>query len=154
MRLRDYVDPDLVFTGLVAADGQELLGKLAGLVCRHIRGLDRDTCHRGLMDRMREFGTGLECGIAVPHAMIAGLDRTVMLVATLEKPLDLGTLDGSLVKLVFMLLSPPDAATRHIRILARLARFCALGDFLERISEAPDAAALYRVLVEEDERHV
>lgn len=154
MRLKDYADPDLVFTKLQASNLQELLGVLSGLVCDYLQGLDHATCLRCLQDQMKGFSSGLECGIAVPHAMIPGLDKTVLLVATLQDPIDLNTLDGSLVQVVFMLLSPPEAVNEHVRTLARLARFCALGDFLDRIRNAADPAALYRVLVEEDELHV
>jgi PTS system nitrogen regulatory IIA component len=107
-----------------------------------------------LLDREKSYSTGLECGIAVPHAMVEGVEKTVCLVATMQVPVNMGTVDGSLVHTAFLLLSPPEAVATHIRLLARIARLCSETAFVERLRRSPDAETLYRTIVEEDERHV
>jgi PTS system nitrogen regulatory IIA component len=55
---------------------------------------------------------------------------------------------------MFLLISPQDAIATHIRLLARIARLCSFPAFLDRMLEAKDAAELYRVIREEDGKHV
>jgi len=53
-----------------------------------------------------------------------------------------------------LLVSPQDSIATHIRILARIARLCTLGTFLERMLSAASADELYQTIREEDGRHV
>ena len=154
MRLSDYMHPDLVFANLRAGSSRDLLDLLAGKVCESYPNLEKTTCLDSLLQREREFSTGLECGIAVPHATVPGVEKTVCVVCTLASPVEIETTDGIPVRIVFMLLSPPNAIANHVRILARIARLCSLEDFPARIRAAEDSESLFQVITEEDQRHV
>ncbi len=154
MRLTDFLDPDLVFVNLTASDRKDLFEQMLAKICASHDCLDKDVCLDLLLERERQYGTGLEHGTAVPHAVVPGLTQTLVAVGTLTAALEFGAEDERPVRIVFMLLSPPDAMTRHIRILARIARFCAIPSFLENILKAQDAKQLFQVIVGEDQRHV
>ncbi|HUU01005.1 MAG TPA: PTS sugar transporter subunit IIA [Myxococcota bacterium] len=154
MHLRDYLDPDMVMTDLTPANDRELISSLADHICSRRLELNREDVFQGLWERELKMCTGLEGGIAIPHAMIAGLKKPVCFVGRLTEPLDMGTQDGIPVQIVFCLLSPAGQVGTHIRILARIARFCSIRPFLERMQQATDAAALYSIVAAEDDKHV
>jgi PTS system nitrogen regulatory IIA component len=154
MRLSDYLDPALVFCGLAAADARELLSRVSERICRQHPGIDRKVLLGKLREREEKSSSGLEGGVAVPHAMVPGVQKTICVVIRLAGPIDLKTIDGSPVSIVFALISPPEAVAAHIRILARIARLCSVAEFIEKMNQAKDAASLYQVIHQEDLRHV
>lgn len=154
MRLSPYLQPELVVADLPATSNVEAIEGLVKLTLQVLPQLDRAALLGALLDREQQVSTGLESGVAVPHATLDGLAETTLAVARLAQPVDFGTLDGSPVRIVFMMLSPPDGIATHIRLLARLARLCSNDAFLTAILEAPDARALLEVIQQEDARHV
>jgi nitrogen PTS system EIIA component len=154
MRLRDYLDPDLIMADLKPADDRDLISLLADHICSRRSELNREDVFQGLWERELSMCTGLEGGIAIPHAMIDGLEKPICLVGRLTTPLDMGSQDGTHIEIVFCLLSPVGQVGTHIRILARIARFCGIPSFFERMQQATDAAALYAIVAAEDDKHV
>lgn len=154
IRLADYIDPALVVTGVRADSVPALFAKLRELLAAARPDVDAAAMEAALLEREHAQSTSLGCGLAVPHAMVPGVERSFCVVARLAAPLAFDSTGGVPVRLVFVLASPPGAVAMHVRLLARIARLCQGTAFLERLLAAPDAAALRAVLVEEDERHV
>jgi PTS system nitrogen regulatory IIA component len=154
MRLSDFLDPALVICDLLVKDSRELLTRISEQVCRQHPELDKKALLGKLQEREDKSSSGLEGGVAVPHAMVPGVQQAICMVIRLAEPTDLQTLDGSPVTIVFALISPPDAVATHIRILARIARLCSIPTFIDKILAAPDSASLHQVILTEDNRHV
>lgn len=154
MRLRDFLDPALVICDLQAKDSRELLSLISERVHKVHPGLDKKALLSKLQEREEKSSSGLECGVAVPHAMVPGVSKAICVAIRLAGDIDVKTVDGSQVCIVFSLISPPDAVATHIRLLARIARLCSDPGFIDKMLAAPDAAALHQVILTEDSRHV
>jgi len=154
MKLSDYLRADLVAVGVQVSDSTGLIEWLADFFHENLPQLDRQSLYQAFHERDQKRQAGLECGLAVPHAMLPGIERPVCAVVRLAEPIPMGTIDGSLVRLVFAVVSPADQPAAHVRLLARLARLCCRPHFLEQSTAAADAAALLEVVRREDERHV
>ena len=154
MRLSSFLHPELVVAGLKAVDNVDAVERLIDRLLTVQPGLDRRVLVGALLDREQQVSTGLESGVAVPHATVEGLEQTLLMVAQLEDGIDFGTLDGSPVRIVFMMLSPPGGIATHIRLLARIARLCSDEGFREALLSAGDSASLMEAIQREDARHV
>jgi PTS system nitrogen regulatory IIA component len=154
MRLSDFLDPALVICGLQAKDRRELLSLIAERICRQHPDLDKKVLLGKLQEREDKSSSGLEGGVAVPHAMVPGVDKAICVAIRLAEPIDLRTMDNSPVNIVFALISPPDSVATHIRILARIARLCSITAFIDKMLEAKDDASLHQAILAEDDRHV
>jgi PTS system nitrogen regulatory IIA component len=66
---------------------------------------------------------------------------------------DFDSLDGGPTHLFFLLVAPEDSASLHLKALARVSRLMKDPAFRERLSSAPDAAEIFRLIKEEDARH-
>ncbi len=150
MRLIDFIEPELVLTNLQAHHGRLPFELLIEKICGVHISLDGEFVHECLLKREEKYPTGLEGGIAVPHALVPSLQQPICLVARLQKPIDYATMDGSLVHTIFLLLSPLESLTTHLRILARIARLCSLPDMREAMLKAKDARDLYETIQSED----
>jgi Kef-type K+ transport system membrane component KefB/mannitol/fructose-specific phosphotransferase system IIA component (Ntr-type) len=77
---------------------------------------------RAVLDREAVASTGLGDEVAVPHAVIAGLQRPVLALGFAPSGIDFNAPDGTAAKIVFLLLMPPRAQDQEVRILASIAR--------------------------------
>jgi len=100
-----------------------------------------------ILEREALGSTGFGRGVAIPHARIAGLARPVAVFLRLEKPVEFDAADAMPVDCVFGLLSPDQAGAVHLQALAAISRLMRDDRMHGRLSAAPDADALYALLV-------
>ena len=153
--LADFLPRNLVLWDLTAADKPAVLAELARQVADAIDGLDAADLLRRLEQREAEGSTAVGNGLALPHAMMPQVEQTVLaLCRVADGGVDFGAVDGQAVDLIFLLLSPEQAQTTHLRVLARIARIVTREPLLGQLRGASGPDELFRLLIEEDARHV
>lgn len=75
-----------------------------------------------VLEREMVAPTGLGDEVAIPHAAVAGLSRPVVALGLAPHGIDFDAPDGRPARIVFLLLLPPKAFEREVRVLASLAR--------------------------------
>ena len=153
LRLADYLRDDLVIFDLPQLAKGELMRSLAAEVAARLPNVDEALLLERLNEREEQQSTGIGHGLALPHAMLPGLERTIVVVGRAGSGLDFAALDEQPVDLFFLLLSPPEGTRDHLRVLARLARILDDEATLARLRTASDAAELFSLLLAEDARH-
>jgi mannitol/fructose-specific phosphotransferase system IIA component (Ntr-type) len=83
----------------------------------------RRAAHEALVARERVSSTGLERGVAIPHATVDGLDRMQCALAISPEGVPFDSADGRPANLVALLLIPRSESRRYTPILARIAQF-------------------------------
>ena len=154
LRLADYLREDLVLWALPNLDKPSFLKTLAAEAAARVPVVEEEELLTRLLEREEERSTGVGGGLALPHARVSGLEKTVLLVGRALEGLDFAAPDGEAVDLFFLLLSPADAKSEHLRLLARVARIFAPEGILEKLRAATGPKQLYELLLEEDARHV
>jgi PTS system nitrogen regulatory IIA component len=84
-------------------------------------GIDREFLLRLFLAREAAASTGIGDGIALPHVrnpIVLNVNRPMISLCFLEKPVDFGALDGKPVQVLFSLISP--TMRSHLQILSRL----------------------------------
>jgi Kef-type K+ transport system membrane component KefB len=74
-----------------------------------------------VMDREGKMGTAIENGVAIPHARLANLNRPVIAVGRSSGGIEWNSPDGSLVNLIFLILTPQDKDWIQLQILRFIA---------------------------------
>jgi len=154
MKLGDYMDPQWIFTQFNPSDKQDLLSMLAEAAARRYPGVQPDVLLDKLILREKEGSTGIGQGVAVPHATVDSIPKTVCMVARLSSAIDFAAIDKRPVNLVFLLISPPSEIGLHIKLLARIARMLKSGAISAAFSGNYTAEQLWDIILREDERHV
>jgi PTS system fructose-specific IIC component len=93
------------------------------------------------------MSTGLERGVAVPHAKTASVSDLVMSLAISKEGIDFQSADGQPSHLFFFLLAPEAATRPNIQVLAQIARLTSDPNFckaLRNASSAEDALKIIR----------
>ena len=75
-----------------------------------------------VLEREMVAPTGLGDEVAIPHAAVEGLTRPVVALGLSHEGIDFDAPDGRAARIVFLLLLPPKAYEREVRVLASLAR--------------------------------
>jgi nitrogen PTS system EIIA component len=153
MKIEDILAQDLVLSDLTARNKTDVLVELATAVSRQHPELDRERLVQALEDRERLNSTALGEGVAIPHGKLSGIKRVFAAFARSKQGVDFHSLDGEPTHLFFLLVAPEDSAGAHLKALARISRLLKDESFRTRLLQAPDAAALYETIRQEDARY-
>lgn len=89
-----------------------------------------------LLEREQRGSTAFGRGVAVPHARITGLKRPAGVVARSLKGIDFRAIDGELVHVFLLLISPETRAEEHLATLRWISSVARKPDFLSFIQQA------------------
>ncbi len=142
MRLIDFVKDNSMMCGFSAGSRGEVIQVLAdtlaerGLVASQGEVTDSLT----VMEELHT--TVIGNGVAIPHATIEGVSKTVLMVAVSAQPVEFGPTDQELCSVFFVLLSPSGCGGEHVRVLARIARLASDPATVELLRSAESEAGL------------
>lgn len=119
-----------------------------GLLFENNHQLARSSVFDSLFAREKLGSTGLGQGVAIPHGRLKGLREACAGLVRLREAIPFDAPDGQPVRLVFVLLVPERATDLHLQILSELAQMLSDSGFREQLLNAPDAAALYRLVAD------
>ncbi|MBP1842217.1 PTS system nitrogen regulatory IIA component [Rhizobium petrolearium] len=139
MKLRDYLLPGNIVLDLGAPSKGMLIKQLSELAAGRL-SLDASEISEVLINRENLGSTGIGAGVAIPHAVVKGIDRHFCLFARLVRPVDFEAVDDQPVDLVFLLLNP-ESRPEHLNILSCIAR---------RMREEETVAAIRRAASPEE----
>ncbi len=138
MKLSEYTDPCLVVTEIDQGEVGDILAQLVAPLVPAGIVTSPDQVVSALTAREKVLSTGIGAGIAVPHAICAGLSEPCLIIGLSPTGIDFRAMDGQLVNVFFVLLSPPDHAGHHIRMLARIARLARQPEFVDALRTCGD----------------
>ncbi len=146
MTLGELVSEDLINADLQGKNKQEVVEELLELLVKAGKVEARNTALNDLMEREQYLSTGLENGLAVPHAKTAAAPELMVSFGLNRKGLDFDSLDGHPAHFIFLVLSPRDTSGPHIKTLAQITRNFREGEVGQQILNAPDSAAIYEII--------
>jgi nitrogen PTS system EIIA component len=153
MKITDILGPDMVLPELAGNTKRDVLHELADYLAGKHHEIDPAALSAVLAERERLGSTAIGDGIAIPHGKLAGVSSIIGVFGRHVRGVDFDSLDGGPTHLFFLLVAPEDSASLHLKALARVSRLMKDPAFRERLSEAPDAAEIFRLIKEEDARH-
>ena len=153
MKITDILTETDVVPDLGGGSKSEIIEELAGVVAAGHPEIHVGRLMQALEDRERLNSTALGEGVAIPHGKLPGLKRVIAAFGRSPRGVDFSSLDGKPTHLFFLLVAPEDSAGAHLKALARISRLLKDESFRKRLMDAPDQAALFRTIREEDERY-
>ena len=146
MQIDHILTPERTFAGVQGGSKKRVLELIGKLVAQHTN-LDPDAIYENLIARERLGSTGFGNGIAIPHCRLEDCHQAIGALLQLDGKIDFDALDGQPVDLIFVLLVPQEATEQHLQILKMLAGKLDNAELRDALRAAPDADALYRVVV-------
>jgi mannitol/fructose-specific phosphotransferase system IIA component (Ntr-type) len=139
MALADLIRPEVVKVPLAGKTKNEVLRELVQVLLDAGKIGELESVYDALLAREALGSTGLELGVAVPHAKTSAVRRLTAAIGIAPQGVDFLSADGQPAKLFFLLLAPPDQSGPHIQALAEIARLAKSPTFLRLLSSASSA---------------
>ncbi|MBI4161457.1 MAG: PTS sugar transporter subunit IIA [Acidobacteria bacterium] len=152
MRLTDFLSAALVDTDLRGRDKTDCLRRMLEMLGRARAIADPEAGLERILERERMMSTGIGDGLAIPHAKAEGMKRNRVAFARVPRGVEFGARDGKPVRLIFLLVGPPDSAAVHVKILAEVARLVGRPEVREGLLAAETPAAVIQLLRKAERR--
>lgn len=118
--LADALSPARIVLGVEAPGMQQALRMAISAVPESDLPLPAHRIVASVLEREGRFSTYLGRGLAIPHARLEGLDRPALIFARSQEGIPLPGREER-VRLMFILLTPAQAAHTQVRLLGRIA---------------------------------
>lgn len=155
MKLTDYITPEHVRVRLEGENKEEVIEELVSLLVETSDVSDADMIYEAVMKREREGSTGLEKGVAIPHAKSDAVKKLSIVIGISRVGVDFEAQDGKPSHLFFLMVAPTAESGPHVQAIAKIVKMIKLDKFRKKLVEAkkPDDVvdAISRVENGEDE---
>lgn len=138
MSLDSFLIPNQVILSLKARDKMAALEELTASISETNCSTESQKTEviEALQKREAESTSALGNGIALPHITSSCVSETITVYARSREGIDFEACDHNLVKHLFLVLTPENQCTGHLKHLAELAKVLRNQDFLNSLSSA------------------
>ena len=112
----------VVSLALTGTDKEQIITEMLDLVCAAGLIRDRQRALNDVLQRERSMSTGLQRGIAIPHARTPAVDRLVCAVGLKPEGIDFNAMDSQPSTIFVMTLCPESAVTPHLQFMSEVSQ--------------------------------
>lgn len=145
MNLLEILSPQAVKVPLVATEKKAAIDELVDLLANTGMVGDPAALKAVVWEREMQRTTGIGEGLAIPHGKSPASKSIVMAIGRPAQPIDFKSIDNKPVRLVVLLVSPPERTSDHIQALGKLSRLMADAKFRLAAYNAESTEALYQL---------
>ena len=152
MELSDSLLRETIDVNMSPQSKTEWVEQLVALLVRGWGLRERDAILRAVLDREATHSTAIGGGVAVPHAKTPLVPRIMLACGIARDGVAFDAPDGEPVHVSFLLLSPTNATTQHVRTLSSIGRIMMRDRMLERMLKVSSPRELLRLIRREEGR--
>jgi fructose-specific phosphotransferase system IIA component len=130
------ITEDAIITSLAGNTKEEIIAELVDLLDRNGKLADRNTVLEDVLRREKTMSTGMEHGIALPHAKTGGVNDIAVAVGIKKDGVDFDALDGEKSRLFVLTVSPKKTSGPHVQFLSAVAALLQDGETREAMTSA------------------
>lgn len=149
MELYEILDREACTLDLSERTKEEALRRIAEIASHSeaLEGMSAEDIFQKLLGREGQGTTGFGDGIAIPHARMEEMKRSLMFIVTSRRGVDFEAMDKRRVHVFFVLLGPEGRAEEHLKILASISRLLSTTHLKNEILSAKSKNAIYEAFV-------
>lgn len=152
MKFADFIQVRAISADLASQDKEsvirELVGSLVG--AGGVAAAEQTNIIAAVMKREELGSTGIGRGVAVPHTKHHSVGKLIGTVGISQSGVDFNSLDGEKVQIFFLLVSPPDRPSDHLRALENISRQLRDDTFCKFLRQAKSVEDICQLLEEAD----
>ena len=134
---------------------QEIIDEMVEILYQGGKLNDKEEYKKAILAREAQSSTGLEEGIAIPHAKTSAVKIPSIAFGLSKNGVDYESLDGEPSKLFFMIVAPANASDTHIEILSKLTTMLLDDEIREKLLEVKTEQEVIDILtsdIKEEEK--
>jgi PTS system fructose-specific IIA component/PTS system nitrogen regulatory IIA component len=152
MKFADFICREAILAQLQASDKEGAIREMVEALSKagQVEAEESEGIVKAILKREELGSTGIGRGVAVPHTKHPSIEKLVGTVAVSPQGVDFASLDGEVVHLFFLLVSPPDRPGDHLRALENISRQLRDDTFCRFLKQAKTVADIQQLLNEAD----
>ena len=151
MRILDLIAKDQIITSLKGRTKEEVVDETVELLDKRGKLKDREIYKKEVLEREKISSTGLEEGIAIPHAKSSAVKETAIVFGRSSAGIDYDSLDGEPSKLFFMIAATEGANDTHIEALSKLTTGLLEDEYREGLLKASSSDKVMEIISRMDQ---
>ncbi|MBQ1198403.1 MAG: cation:proton antiporter, partial [Spirochaetaceae bacterium] len=148
-QFKKLISPEVIVMDLKSETKDELLKEMVMILANSGKVRDWEHVYNDVLDREKIMSTGMDKGIAIPHAKSEGVVSACVAVGIKKEGIDFDALDKQPSKIFFLIVSPKKSNSPHLQILASVSSIVRNKETLERIFNANNADEICKILKED-----
>jgi mannitol/fructose-specific phosphotransferase system IIA component (Ntr-type) len=144
--LGDYVTPDVVVPYLKAQTRDEVIDELLDVLDTANLLPNREAVREAILERENQMPTGLQDGVAIPHARTDTVERLVCAVGVQRDGIDFAALDNQPSRIFILVVTPASGGAGPYLQFAGAIMSILDSSGRQRILDADSQAALHRAI--------
>ena len=153
MKLSEILSDDLVIIPLKSVDKEDIIEEMVDHLYNKKKIKDREKILTAILDREKVMSTGVGDHVAIPHGKAEGVNDIVASLGITENGVDFHSIDNEPVRLVFLLVGPPDKTGPHLKALSRISRLIHIKEFRNKLLKSKTPQEVMGVIEQEEERY-
>lgn len=152
MKFADFICRETIIAQMDAMTKEGAIREMVQSLCKagKVAEDEYESIVKAILKREELGTTGIGRGVAVPHTKHPSVDHLVGAVAVSPQGVNFASLDGEVVHLFFLLVSPPDRPGPHLRALENIARQLRDDTFCRFLKQAKSVENIQQLLDEAD----
>lgn len=154
MKLGELLKEPQIATGFKARDKWEAITTLVDLLVsqNRLKPEHREAVYDALVAREKVASTGMEHGVAIPHASVDGIEDALAALAISPPGVPFQSADGQPARIIILLVIPRNKVQKHIRTLAGIAKLLQYEEMRDAITNARSPREALQVIREEEQK--
>ncbi|MGL5055931.1 MAG: PTS fructose transporter subunit IIABC, partial [Fusobacteriaceae bacterium] len=154
MKITEMLTKETIELNLDAKTKSEVIDKMVDILFNAGKINNKEVFKEGILKRESQSSTGLEEGIAIPHAKNSAVLVPSIAFGMVKAGVDYESMDGEPSTLFFMIAAPENATDSHIDTLAKLTNLLLEDDFREKLVMAKTAEEVMTLIGEESKEGI
>jgi nitrogen PTS system EIIA component len=146
MRITDVILPRNILVGLKSRNKVELFDEIVDFLAEKENLPDRDSVKKNVWAREKMLSTGIMPRIAMPHAQIKNLNKTVGMIGLSREGIEYETQDGKPVHIVLFFVDDEKDSIGHLQTLRNAAQLTSNPRFYSRIIQCMTPLEVYQAV--------
>ncbi|UCE08411.1 MAG: PTS sugar transporter subunit IIA [bacterium] len=153
MKLVDILSDDHVIIPLKSHEKQQIIEEMVDHLYEKKKIGNRDKILKAILERERVMSTGVGDHVAIPHGKAEGVKDIVASLGITDGDVDFHSIDNKPVRLIFLLVGPPDKTGPHLKALSRISRLMHREAFRNRLLHSSTSKEVMNIIQEEEEKY-
>ena len=122
MNITELLNVNLIKLELTSKTKEDVIKEMVKMLDVDGKLLDVDKYTQAVLNREKEFSTGIGMGIAIPHGKSSGVKEAALVFGRSTGGIDYKSMDDELAHIFFLIAVPEESSNEHLKILSQISR--------------------------------
>lgn len=146
MNLKKVLNKKTIIVDLKSKDKNSVIEELLDTIVNNGDVSSREVALKALLEREEKMSTGMELGIAIPHARTDAVKELHTAIGIHRTGVEFGALDGKPSNIFIMTLSPTGRSGPHIEFIATISTILSKEEKRSALINAQSSEDVFKIL--------